>query len=72
MFGWRYFKSEPTDYLLVYRGKKLARQGAGLAFYYWRASTRIILIPISTADTPFIFKETSGNFQAVTVQGRFT
>src|SRR3989304_6717320 len=72
MFGVGYFKGEPTDYLLIFHGKKLARKGAGLAFYYWRASTSIVLIPTSTADTPFIFKETSGNFQAVTVQGHLT
>ena len=72
MFGVGYFKGEPTDYLLIFHGKKLARKGAGLAFYYWRASTSIVLIPTGTADTPFIFKETSGNFQAVTVQGHLT
>jgi len=43
MFGVAYFKSEPTDYLLIFHGKKLARKGAGLAFYYWRASTSIVL-----------------------------
>jgi regulator of protease activity HflC (stomatin/prohibitin superfamily) len=72
MFGINYFRGEPTDYLLVYRGRKLARKGAGLAFYYWRPSTSIVLIPTSTADTPFIFKETAGDFQAVTVQGHLT
>src|SRR3972149_5921646 len=39
MFGVGYFKGEPTDYLLIFHGKKLARKGAGLAFYYWRAGT---------------------------------
>ena len=72
MFGVGFFKGEPTDYLLVFSGKRLARKGAGLAFYYWRASTSIVLISTSTADTPFVFKETSGNFQALTVQGHLT
>ncbi len=37
MFGVGYFKGEPTDHLPIFHGKKLARKGAGLAFYYWRA-----------------------------------
>src|SRR3972149_6936903 len=67
-----YFKGEPTDYLLVYSGKRLAREGAGLAFFYWRPNTSIVSIPTSTIDVPFILNETTGNFQAVTVQGQLT
>jgi hypothetical protein len=67
-----YFKGEPTDYLLVYSGERLARAGAGLAFFYWRPSTSIVSVPTSTLDTQFIFNETTGNFQAVTVQGQMT
>jgi hypothetical protein len=67
-----YYKGEPTDYLLVYSGERLTRSGAGLAFYYWRPSTSIVSVPTSTLDTQFIFNETTGNFQAVTVQGQLT
>lgn len=67
-----YFKSEPTEYILAYSNGKIARQGAGLAFWYWRPSTSIVLVPISTVDAPFVFNETTGNFQAVTLQGQIT
>lgn len=67
-----YFKSEPTEYILAYSNGKIARQGAGLAFWYWRPSTSIVMVPISTVDALFVFNETTGNFQAVTLQGQIT
>jgi hypothetical protein len=33
-----YFKGEPTNYPLVYRGEKPVRQGLGLAINYRRSS----------------------------------
>ncbi len=67
-----YFKSEPTEYILAYRNGKIFRQGSGRAFWYWRPSTSIVLVPVSTVDAPFVFNETTGNFQAVTLQGQVT
>ena len=72
MLGIGYFKGDPTDYLLVYSGEHLKREGQGLAFFYWRPKTSIASIPTTTIDAQFIFNETTGNFQAVTVQGQLT
>lgn len=67
-----FFKSEPTEYVLVYHAGKVARAGSGLAFFYWKPTTSIVLIPTSTLDAPFVFNEMTGDFQAVTVQGQVT
>jgi hypothetical protein len=67
-----YFKSEPTEYILAYSNGKITRQGAGRAFWYWRPSTSITLVPISTIDALFMLNETTGNFQSVTLQGQIT
>jgi len=67
-----YYKSNPTDYVLVYHNGKVSLEGAGIAFFYWAPTTSIASIPTSTIDVPFILNETSGNFQAVTVQGQLT
>lgn len=67
-----YFKAEPTEYVLAYGGGKLLRQGPGKAFWYWRPSTSIVVIPIATTDGLFVLNETTGNFQAVTLQGQIT
>lgn len=49
-----YYKSDPTDYILVFSNGKVARQGAGLAFFYWAPTTSLMSIPVSTVDIPFI------------------
>lgn len=67
-----FFKSEPTEYVLAYKGGKVVREGGGLAFFYWKPTASIVLIPTSTTDAPFIFNEMTGDFQAVTVQGQVT
>lgn len=67
-----YYKGDPTEHLLVYSGEKLVKEGPGLTFFYWAPSTSIVSIPTGTVDVPFILNETTGNFQALTVQGQIT
>jgi regulator of protease activity HflC (stomatin/prohibitin superfamily) len=67
-----YFKAEPTEYIIAYANGKIFRQGAGCAFWYWRPSASIVLLPISTTDALFVFNESTSNFQAVTLQGQIT
>ena len=67
-----YFKAEPTEYILAYANGRVFRQGVGRTFWYWPHRTSIALVPIATNDVTFAFNETTGNFQAVTLQGQFT
>ena len=67
-----YYKSDPTDYILLYHRGKVLREGTGLAFFYWTPTASIVSVPISTMDVPFILNEATGNFQAITVQGQLT
>jgi regulator of protease activity HflC (stomatin/prohibitin superfamily) len=70
MFGIQYIKVTPTQYILHYRGGRLRRAGAGLAFFYFKPSASIVVVPIGSADVPFIFNEISADFQAITIQGQ--
>ncbi len=72
MFGIRYFKAQPTDYIIRYSSGRVTKTGAGIAFYYLEYNTQIVAVPTSSIDTNFVFNETTRNFQAVTVQGQFT
>jgi regulator of protease activity HflC (stomatin/prohibitin superfamily) len=72
MASFAYFKAEPTEYVLASANGHIFRQGAGRAFWYWGPSTSIALIPISTIDALFVFNETTGDSQAVTLQGQVT
>ena len=72
MFGVNYVKVQPTTFLLQYRGGKVAREGVGLSFFYYSPTTSLVTIPIASTDAAFIFQETTGDFQTVTVQGQVT
>jgi hypothetical protein len=72
MFCLGHFKSEPTEYILAFRNGRVFKEGAGRTFWYWRPTTSIALVPISTIDALFVLTETTANFQAVTVQGQIT
>ena len=72
MFGFQYIKATPSQFIMHYRGGKLRRSGAGLAFFYFSPSSSIVIVPIGSADAPFIFNEISADFQAITIQGQLT
>ncbi|MCP4702190.1 MAG: SPFH domain-containing protein [Gammaproteobacteria bacterium] len=72
MFGIRFIKVEPTDFVLQYTRGKIVREGAGLSFFYLGPATSLVLVPISSVDVPFIFEEVTADFQEVTVQGQLT
>jgi len=72
MFGIDYIKAGPTQYVIHYRNGQVARAGSGLAFFYWAPLSSIAVVPIASADAPFIFNEVTADFQAVTVQGQLT
>jgi hypothetical protein len=72
MLGFQYIKVTPTQYVLYYRGGRLRKSGAGLAFFYFKPSASIVVVPIGSADVSFIFNEISADFQAITIQGQLT
>lgn len=72
MFGVRFIKVQPTTYVLEYRGGRVLREGTGLSFFYYAPTTSLVAVPIASSDVPFIFEETTADFQAVTIQGQVT
>ena len=72
MFGIHYLKAGPTQYVLHYANGKLKRAGPGLAFFYFKPAASIAVVPVASADAPFIFNEVTGDFQPITVQGQLT
>jgi regulator of protease activity HflC (stomatin/prohibitin superfamily) len=72
MFGIRYRKANPTDYILHFSGGKLAREGAGLSFFFFDPSSTIVSVPLASANVPFVFNEPTADFQTLTVQGQLT
>lgn len=72
MFGIRFIKVEPTDFVLQFKRGEVVREGAGLSFFCFSPTTSLVRIPIGSVDVPFIFDEVTADFQEVTVQGQLT
>lgn len=72
MLGLGYLKASPTTYVIHYKGGKVKRAGAGLAFLYYRPTSTIVQVPLASADVPFVFNQVTRDFQELTVQGQLT
>jgi hypothetical protein len=72
MFGIRYLKASPTQYVIHFSHGRVRRSGRGLAFFYYQPSSSIALVPAGSGDAPFIFNESTADFQPITVQGQLT
>jgi hypothetical protein len=67
-----FMKVPPTTYVLQYKHGKIKREGAGLSFLYYAPTSTLVTIPIASTDLPFVFQESTADFQAVTIQGQLT
>ncbi|BDC94508.1 SPFH domain-containing protein [Treponema bryantii] len=72
MFGIKFSSFDSMTYVIHYSKGKIKREGRGLSFFYYKPSSSLTAIPLGTRDVPFIFKETSEDFQEITVQGQIT
>lgn len=70
--GLGYFKGEPGNYILRYRNGRLVDHGPGLTFFYLPFNTTIAAIPAVSQDAPFIFHETTADFQEIAIQGQLS
>jgi SPFH domain / Band 7 family len=72
MLGIKYLKADPTQYVLHFENGRVAHAGAGVAFFYYQPISSIAVVPVGSADVPFIFNEFTADYQPVTVQGQLT
>jgi len=72
MLGISYVKTLPTEYVLLYKKGRIKKQGAGLSFFHYAPSSSLVIVPADSRDAPFIFKETTVDFQEIDIQGQIT
>jgi regulator of protease activity HflC (stomatin/prohibitin superfamily) len=72
MFSFKYIKFDSMDYVIHYQNGKIKREGIGLAFFYFAPNSSIVSIPLKSNDLPFIFRETTSDYQEISVQGQLT
>jgi regulator of protease activity HflC (stomatin/prohibitin superfamily) len=65
-------KAAPTTFVLHFKNGQVRREGPGLSFFYYAPTSTIVSVPLSSADAPFAFQESTADFQAVTIQGQVT
>lgn len=68
----KFYKGEPNSYVIRYRKGEVKAHGPGLTFWYMPLTTSIASVPIVSQDAPFIFNETTANYQEISIQGQLT
>lgn len=72
MIGINYIKFDSMNYIIHYQNGVIKKEGRGLAFFYYAPNSSIVSIPIQSNDFQFLFKETTKDYQEVSIQGQIT
>lgn len=72
MFGINHIKFDSMTHVFYYKNGTLEKEGRGLSFFYFKPNSSIIAIPMGSNDLPFIFKESTNDYQTVTIQGQIS
>ncbi len=72
MFGINFIKFDSMTYVIMFKNGQVAKEGRGLSFFYYAPTTSISAVPIGSNNLPFIFNETTKDYQTVTIQGQIT
>jgi len=72
MFGFKHIKFDAMTYVLHFKNGTVSREGRGLSFFYFAPNSSIVAIPMGSNDLPFIFSESTNDYQTVTIQGQIS
>lgn len=72
MFGIKHIKFDSMTYVLHYENGKIRKEGWGLSFFYFAPNSSIVAIPMGSNDLPFIYQETTKDYQTVMIQGQIS
>ena len=72
MFGIKFVKFEPGTFIFRLKAGIVVQKGEGLSFWYFVPRTSLIAVPTGSSDVPFIFGETTIDFQEISIQGQIT
>ncbi len=72
MFGIRHIKFDSMTYVIHFKNGRIKRQGRGLSFFYTSYNSSISAIPMGSNDLPFIFNESTKDYQTVSIQGQIS
>jgi regulator of protease activity HflC (stomatin/prohibitin superfamily) len=72
MLGFKFIRFDSMTYVIKFNNGKVSKEGRGLSFFYYAPTTSISAVPIGSNNLPFIFAETTKDYQTVTIQGQIT
>ncbi len=72
MFGFKHIKFDSMTYVLHYGNGRIKKEGRGLSFFYFVPNSSIVAIPLGSNDLPFIYNETTKDYQTVAIQGQIS
>lgn len=72
MFGIKHIKFDSMTYVLHYKNGSIKKEGRGLSFFYFSPNSSIVAIPMGSNDLPFIFSESTNDYQIVNIQGQIS
>ncbi len=72
MFGIQHIQFDSMTYVLHYKNGNIKKEGRGLSFFYFAPNSSVVAIPMGSNDLPFIFSESTNDYQAVTIQGQIS
>lgn len=72
MFGINHIKFDSMTHVFYYKKGVLEKEGRGLSFFYFSPNSSIVAIPMGSNDLPFIFNESTNDYQTVTIQGQIS
>lgn len=72
MLGIKHIKFDSMTYVLHFKNGKIKREGRGLSFFYFVPNSSIAAIPMGSNDLPFIFNESTNDYQTVNIQGQIS
>jgi regulator of protease activity HflC (stomatin/prohibitin superfamily) len=59
-------------YVFHYKNGSIKQEGRGLSFFYFSPNSSIVAIPMGSNDLPFIFDESTSDYQTVNIQGQIS
>ncbi|MEZ5470959.1 MAG: SPFH domain-containing protein [Marinicella sp.] len=72
MLGIKHIKFDSMSYVIHYKKGQIKSEGRGLSFFYYAPSSSIVAIPMGSNGLPFIFNESTNDYQTVSIQGQIT
>lgn len=72
MFGIKHIKFDSMTYVLHFKNGNIKKEGRGLSFFYFAPNSSIVAIPMGSNDLPFVFNESTNDYQTVTIQGQIS